>query len=276
MLDAQRWIAHSRESKQGQRLWYLGKIPYSDDVFGTVGREVVAATATIQGAARRLIVLDLDDTLWGGVVGDDGWESLRLGGHDSVGEAFVDFQRELRALSRRGILLALVSKNDEAVALEAIDRHSAMVLGRDDMVGWRINWSDKAANIVDLVASLNLGLQSVVFIDDSPYERARVRETLPEVLVPEWPTDPTDYVSTLTALTCFDTLTVSEEDRARTSMYAAERRRTLIKRMVAVPTALMFLSVLAISGGLAYLSLEDPPLYKKIVQKAESTLNELM
>jgi FkbH-like protein len=157
---------------------------------------------------------------------------LRVGGHDHVGEAFVDFQRELKALSRRGILLAIASKNEEKVALEAIEKHPEMILERDDFVGWRIDWEDKALNIVDLVAALNLGLRSVVFIDDSPAERSRVREALPEVLVPEWPVDPALYAAALRDLRCFDVPRISSVDRERTGMYAAERRRRELKKEV--------------------------------------------
>ena len=147
----------------------------------------------LDGRGRKLIVVDLDDTLWGGIVGEVGWEQLKLGGHDHVGEAFADFQRALKGLNRRGILLAIASKNEERVALEGIAQHPEMVLSLDDFAGWRIDWEDKAQNIADMVAELNLGLQSVVFIDDNPAERSRVREALPEVFVPEWPADPALY-----------------------------------------------------------------------------------
>jgi FkbH-like protein len=123
------------------------------------------------------------------------------------------------------VLLGIVSKNDESVALEAIDRHDAMVLRRDDFVGWRINWDDKAANIAELTAELNLGLQSVVFIDDNPHERERVRTALPEVLVPDWPDDPTAYPQALRSLRCFDRPATSAEDLNRTALYLSERRR---------------------------------------------------
>jgi FkbH-like protein len=167
--------------------------------------------------------------LWGGIVGDVGMEGLRLGGHDSVGEAFVDFQRAIKQLKRRGVVLALVSKNTESVALEAIRSHQAMVLREDDFVGWRINWQDKARNVADLVAQLNLGLSAAVFIDDNPVERARVREALPDVLVPEWPEDKLLYASTLRALRCFDAPSLSREDAERTQLYAAERERDTLK-----------------------------------------------
>ena len=206
----------------------MSKSPFGNALLKEAVADIKAAVSGIAGRARKLIVLDLDDTLWGGIVGEVGWEHLQLGGHDAIGEAFVDFQRALRYLQRRGILLGIVSKNEEAVALEAIAKHPDMVLRLEDFAGWRINWRDKAENVVDLVAELNLGLQSVVFIDDNPAERGRVREALPEVLVPDWPADRMLYASALLSLRCFDAPAISREDRQRTAMYAAEReRRTL-------------------------------------------------
>ena len=165
-------------------------------------------------------------------MGETGWEGIRLGGHDHVGEAFRDFQYELKAMSNRGIQLAIVSKNDEQVALDAIDKHPEMVLRRDDFAGWRINWNDKAENIVSLAGELGLGLASAVFIDDNPAERERTRGAFPDVLVPEWPSDPAMYVSSLRALDCFDSVAISKEDRGRTAMYKAERERRETKAIV--------------------------------------------
>src|SRR5262249_53441161 len=138
---------------------------------------------------------------------------------------FVDFQRALKALSRRGILLAIASKNDEAVALEAIDRHPEMHLRRHDFAAWRINWNDKAANVAAVLADLNLGAESAVFIDDQALERARVASALPGIFVPDWPADPCRFRETLDALRCFDTPSVTIEDRNRTEMAVAERSR---------------------------------------------------
>lgn len=226
VLPTQRWLEATAERGQSMaKGWYLGKVPYAAPLFAETALELKAAMRAIAGQARKLLVLDLDDTLWGGIVGDIGWENLQLGGHDGAGEAFVDFQQALQALTRRGVVLALVSKNTESVALQAIDEHPQMVLRRTDFVGWRINWNDKAQNIADLTAELNLGLQSVVFIDDNPVERARVRDALPEVFVPEWPMDPLHYVEQLHALRCFDSPAISSEDAERTALYAAERER---------------------------------------------------
>jgi FkbH-like protein len=230
VLNAERWISSGKG--YSEKLWYMGKVPFAPAVFEQAAHDIKAAVAGATGRARKLVVVDLDDTLWGGIVGDAGWEQLRLGGHDSVGEAFVDFQRALKSLKRRGIVLAIVSKNEESVALEAIRKHPEMVLHEEDFVGYRINWQDKAQNIADLAQSLNLGLQSVVFIDDNPFERTRVREALPEVFVPDWPEDKLSYPSALFSLRCFDAPALSVEDLARTGMYSSERKRDELKTKV--------------------------------------------
>jgi len=232
VLDAQRWVDMAGRAPSAAKAWYLGKIPFAGEVFAEAARDVRGALAGLAGQARKLLVLDLDDTLWGGIVGDAGWEGLRLGGHDAEGEAFVDFQRAVQRLTRRGVVLAIASKNTESVALDAMRSHPAMVLKPEDFVGWRINWNDKARNIADLAAELNLGLQSVVFIDDNPVERARVREALPEVLVPEWPVDKLQYPAALAELRCFDAPALSREDADRTRMYAAEQQREAERRDV--------------------------------------------
>jgi FkbH-like protein len=234
LLDAARWQA-SAERAASPKMWYAAKVPYANGVFEKAAADLKAGLRALSGRSRKLIVLDLDNTLWGGVVGETGWQGIRLGGHDFIGEAFVDFQRALKSLSRRGIQLAVVSKNDEAVALEAIDLHTEMQLRRCDFAGWRINWADKAQNIAALLDELNLGLDAVVFIDDNPAERERVHGAFPQLLVPEWPTDPTAYVSALRALDCFDTAAVSAEDRSRTAMYVAERGRRETRSSVASP-----------------------------------------
>lgn len=229
LLDAARWFAC--KNPINHKMWYLAKVPYSNDVFKAAIGDVKAALRAVRGQARKVVICDLDETLWGGIVGDVGWENLRLGGHDPIGEALVDFQRELKALAQRGIILAIVSKNTEAVALEAIEKHPEMVLRQNDFAGWRINWSDKAQNIADLMKELNLGLDSAVFLDDNPTERARIAEALPDVLVPDLPTDKMLYASALRKLDFFDSPVVSNEDRVRAAFYAAGReRRTSLQR----------------------------------------------
>lgn len=229
VLDAQKWLRLSAGKDFNPRLWYLAKIPFSNEVFSAAAADIKTAVRGIAGGSRKLIVADLDDTLWGGTVGEIGWEKVKVGGHDPVGEAYADFQRGLRALKNRGVILGLVSKNEESTALAAIDNHPEMALRRADFSGWRINWNDKATNLVELAQELNLGLDSVVFIDNSPIERARVRETLPTVLVPEWPEDPRFYAQALFSLNCFDKPSVTLEDRERPTMYLNQRLRTEAK-----------------------------------------------
>jgi len=225
-LNAAPWVEAGGEMAFSARRWYMAKVPFANEVFKAAARDLKAALRGIGGGSRKVVIVDLDDTLWGGIVGDQGWEGLTLGGHDPAGEALVDFQRELKTLTRRGILLAIVSKNDESIAVDAIEKHPEMVLRLDDFAGWRINWDDKAANILDLVQELNLGLDSAVFIDDNPVERARVRDTLPDVLVPDWPADKRLYPAALLGLDCFDKPTISDEDRRRPEMYVMERKRS--------------------------------------------------
>ena len=224
-LWTDKWIQLGGPAAFNYRLWYLGKIPFSNEVFKAAARDIKSALRGLSGQAKKIVLLDLDDVLWGGIVGDAGWEGLTLGGHDPAGEALVDFQRELKALTRRGILLAIVSKNEESVAMEAIAKHPEMVLKLDDFAGWRINWRDKAENIHALMNELNLGLDSAVFIDDSAVERARVRETLPGLFVPEWPSDKRLYPRALLSLDCFDRPSLTEEDRQRSRMSAVDRER---------------------------------------------------
>jgi FkbH-like protein len=229
VLNTQRWIDGAGKDAVNPKRWYMAKLPFAHAVFKEAAKDLRAMLLGAYGQGRKLVLLDLDDTLWGGIVGDDGWEKLNLGGHDPIGEAFVDFQRALKGLARQGVLLGIVSKNDETLALEPFRKHPEMALRLEDFAGRRINWDDKARNIVELARELNLGLQSVVFIDDNPYERARVRETLPEVLVPDWPEDKMSYRAALLSLGCFDRPRITAEDEHRTEMYASEARRNALK-----------------------------------------------
>jgi FkbH-like protein len=225
LLDAQRWIGAVGRGAYRPQMWHMAKVPFANAVFLEAVADLKAALNGLGGRSRKLVILDLDDTLWGGIVGEVGWEELKLGGHDPIGEAFVEFQQGLKTLEKRGVTLGIVSKNEESAALEAIRSHPEMVLRTNDFAGWRINWNDKARNIFELAGELNLGLQSVVFIDDNPAERDRVRQALPEVLVPEWPSDKMLYAQALAQLRCFDSPDISIEDRGRAQMYVAERQR---------------------------------------------------
>ncbi|HEV3192167.1 MAG TPA: HAD-IIIC family phosphatase [Polyangiaceae bacterium] len=232
LLDAQRWLSAAGDGGFEPKLWYAGKIAFTTDVLYEAACDMQASLRGLFGMSRKLVVVDLDDTLWGGIVGDVGWENLQLGGHDPNGEAFVQFQKQLLALTKRGIALAVVSKNEEATALQAMRSHPEMIIRPEMLAAFRINWLDKAQNIADIARELNLGIQSVVFLDDNPLERGRVREALPEVYVPEWPVDPTHYPRALESLRCFDAPHISHEDLERNAMYATERERNSLRTQV--------------------------------------------
>lgn len=232
LLPSDRWVSNIEGAPSNPSLWYRAKIPFGHEVFKLAALDIKSALRGILGMARKIILVDLDDTLWGGIVGDLGWENIQLGGHDPEGEAFVDFQKALKSFINKGIILGIISKNEEDVALKAIKNHPEMILSAKDFAGWRINWNDKAQNIIDLIEELNLGLQSVVFIDDNPSERDRVREAIPEVFVPDWPENKLLYSSTLLSLDCFDIPSISKEDIDRSKMYSAERGRNELRRKI--------------------------------------------
>ncbi len=225
MFNTERWLRQGGPHAFSDKLWYLSKTPYSKSVFDAAAKDMVATLRGMNGLRKKVIILDLDNTLWGGIVGDLGWEAIQVGGHDPIGEAYLQFQKELQRLSKQGVLLAVVSKNEETIALEAMEKHPEMALRPRDLAAWRINWADKAQNVADLMSELNLGLDSAVFLDDSPHERSRIRQALPDVLVPEWPSDPMDYASALRELRCFESPSLSNEDRLRTAMYVSSRKR---------------------------------------------------
>ena len=229
VLDTFRWINTIGATAFNPKSWYMGKIPYTNEVFKEAIKDIKASLIAIYGQSKKVILVDLDDTLWGGIVGDDGWQNLNLGGHDSIGEAYLDFQKGLKYLKNRGIILGIVSKNEEKIALEAINLHPEMVLKKSDFTAFRINWKDKANNILEIANELNIGLQSIVFIDDNPFERALVRDALPEVFVPDWPKNPMLYASSLLSMSCFDVAYLSNEDMVRNQMYKVEEKRSALK-----------------------------------------------
>lgn len=225
LLDASRWTRLASSTAFQPKMWYWSKVAFSNQVLQEAALDLKFAVRTLLGQSKKLFVLDLDNTLWGNTL--DGADGIRLGGHDVQGEAFADFQRCLLAQKERGALLAICSKNDEEVALRIIDTHPEMILRRSDFASWRINWNDKAANIVSIAEELRLGLDAIVFLDDSPVERDRVRQALPDVAVPDLPQDPSFYPIAFNQMRYFDRPAVTSEDNFRTAAYQAERvRRT--------------------------------------------------
>ena len=207
------------------RYWYAAKYPFAVTMAPLYADHVMRIVAAQMGRSRRVLVLDLDNTLWGGIVGDDGIEGLALGTGSPLGESHAALQRMALAYKERGILLCVSSKNDEAIALEAFRNHPEMILKEDDIVAFRVNWDDKAANIKAIASMIDLGLESFVFLDDNPAERKRVRDALPGVAVPELPDDPSEWISVFQAAGYFEQTSFSREDRQRAGMYKANARR---------------------------------------------------
>ncbi len=213
-----------RTRSQPGKYWHLGRVPYSHEFGEHLSRRLLSMILAQTGKSTRLIILDLDNTLWGGVLGEDGIENLKIG-TSYPGSGFQEFQRTLKALSQRGIALAVASKNDEKPALEMINSHPEMLIREKDLAAHRINWREKTMNIVDMLAEVSLGAQSCLFLDDNPVERAKVRKNLPGIVVPDLPTDPADMASWLLELPSLECVALTESDLNRAEQY---RSRSVI------------------------------------------------
>lgn len=254
MIDTSRWFETSAPFDEDY--YFFAKVPFKTEVFRAAARDIDRVLKARQGKRRKLLILDLDNTLWGGEIGDAGIEGIRLGGHDAQGEAFQAFQHEITRLKSRGILLAIVSKNTEEIALDAIRNHPEMVLKEDDFVAMRINWHPKDQNIISLLDELNLSADAAVFLDDSPYERNWVSDNMPEVYVPELPTSPLKYPSFLRRLFSFDTFEVTSEDLNRTRLYQQETQRKHLNKTLNVDRS-SFIRALDITISVEPLSNEN-------------------
>jgi FkbH-like protein len=206
------------------RTHYRGHVSWSDALMAEVAERYVGFSLAAIGRATKCIVLDLDNTLWGGVLGEDGAAGIALG-PQWPGSEFVDFQRELLDLQRQGILLALCSKNNEGEALAILREHPSMLIRESHLAAYRINWADKATNIRAIARELNIGLDHMLVIDDSPHERAWIRQVIPELRVPELPADPSLYATWVGSLPSLIVLQQTAEDTQRTRQYQDARIR---------------------------------------------------
>ncbi len=212
--------------------WNIGKFAFDPKFLPLYADHVCRIVAAIRGKSRKCLVLDLDNTLWGGVIGDDGLEGIVLGQGDPTGEAYLDVQRTALELRERGIVLAVSSKNSDEVARAAFARHPEMLLRERHIAVFQANWNDKASNLAAIASELALGIDSLVFLDDNPVERASIRHALPEVAVPELPADPALIARTLSAAGYFESVAFSDEDRRRAAFYEDNARRVALKSQV--------------------------------------------
>jgi len=206
-------------------MWIAAKQYPTTDAVPLLTRNLAALVRAVCGLTSKCAVLDLDGTLWGGVIGEDGLDGIRLGG-DAEGEAYTAFHQYLLGLRRRGIPLAVCSKNNEDDARSVFRRHPETVLKEDDFAVFLANWEPKPDNLKNIAAMLNIGVDSLVFLDDNPVERNLVRRELPEVEVPELPDDPARYAEALHATYLFESLSLTDEDRRRADTYRDNVLRT--------------------------------------------------
>jgi len=220
LLQSQYGYCHTFDSK----MYINADMILGFDFLPVVAKSVVDIILSLSGKARKCLILDLDNTLWGGILGDDGIENIQIGDL-GIGKAFTEIQLWAKQLKERGIILAVSSKNDFETAKNAFDNHPDMVLSFEDFAVFNANWDNKADNIKQIQEILNIGFDSMVFLDDNPFERNMVRTFFPEITIPELPEDPADYLNYLRELNLFETSSYSEEDSDRTEQYKQESVR---------------------------------------------------
>ena len=195
-----------------------------------VASRVVDIIAAIKGQFKKCLILDLDNTVWGGVIGDDGLEGIELGHGLGIGKAFTEFQMWIKKLKQRGIIICVASKNNEDTAKEPFEKHPDMILKLDDIAVFQANWETKVDNIRTIQGILNIGFDSMVFLDDNPFERNMVRENISGITVPELPEDPAQYLEYLYSLNLFETASYSNADKDRTKQYQVEAKRVSLSK----------------------------------------------
>lgn len=231
LLDAQALIGETgRDAAQPGQFWHLGRVPFSPAFNQRLARRVLGGLLALRGQTARILVLDLDNTLWGGVLGEDGMEGLAVGHSAYPGSAYSAFQEALKAVTRRGIALAVASKNDEDLALQMLTEHPEMGLRLDDIITHRIGWSEKSIGIQEMLDEVNLGAANAMFIDDNPVEREKVRKNVPGIIVPPFPDAPEDLAGWLLDSPFLEAMTLTASDLKRTAQYKVRAREVSAKR----------------------------------------------
>jgi len=210
------------------KMWYTASIPYDTDTILALSRSY-ARTITSRHGRKKCLVLDLDNTLWGGIIGEDGLEGIALG-KTYPGNVYRDIQRQIKKYADQGVILAINSKNNEADVKEVFEKHPDVALKWEDFAATRINWNPKTQNFVELADEINIGLDSMVFVDDNPFETQMVAELLPQVEVVQFSENPLENLKILGALEFFDTLDLTDEDRQKSEQYKAQAKRSRMKQ----------------------------------------------
>lgn len=246
--------------------YFSTKQGFSLDFLPEVCDLIVRQIGAMLGKIRKCLVLDLDNTLWGGVVGDDGYDGIRLDPNDPVGEAYCFFQKYLLELKARGVILAVCSKNEQSIALEPFEKNENMILKRSDIACFVANWQDKATNLRTIAQTLNIGIDSLVFFDDNPAEREIVRMNLPEVFVVDVPSDPAYYARALSDTGAFDWLQITKEDMSRTASYQSNQaREQLLQQSVDYEA---YLAALEMQYDIGFLDAKRVPRFTQLINKS--------
>jgi len=249
-----------------ERSWFESKQPCSPALMVELAREIAHLIASLKRAPKKVLVLDLDNTLWGGVVADDGLEGIELGDTSPRGEAFKAFQKYIASLQQRGVLLAVCSKNDLAQAQEPFVKHPEMVLRLDDLVSFKANWEPKSENLRAMARELNLGLDSFVFVDDNPAEIEIVRQFAPEVTALLLGPDPSDYVAQLADCRLFEPRSITSEDAGRTSQYRSDAQRKALEATVTDMAS--YLESLQMESEISEFTPVDVPRLSQLINKS--------
>lgn len=256
----------------GKRNWFdetayfLNKSSFSLKYIGLYADAIARQFYSLKGKARKCLVLDLDNTLWGGAVGDVGCDGIMLDSNDAVGEAYLAFQSYVLKLKERGVILAVCSKNDYENAKEPFDKNVNMILKYDDISCFVANWNDKVTNIRNIALTLNIGLDSLVFFDDNPTEREIVRTYLPEVYTVEVPDDPAYYVRALDEAAAFEWSQITKEDINRSGTYLDNKKRDEL--MLKYSDYEDYLKALCLEGQVASLEVKDVPRFSQLINKS--------
>ncbi|MGD0207882.1 MAG: HAD-IIIC family phosphatase [Verrucomicrobiota bacterium] len=249
-----------------ERAWFESKQPCSPALMVELAREVAHLIGSLKRAPKKVLVLDLDNTLWGGVVADDGLQGIELGDTSPRGEAFKAFQKYIASLKQRGVLLAVCSKNDFAKAAEPFEKHPDMVLKMEDIICFKANWEPKSENIRAMALELNLGLDSFVFVDDNPAEIEIVRQFVPEVTTILLGPDPSDYVAQLADCRLFEPRSITAEDTGRTSQYRSEAQRKALEASVTDMSS--YLESLQMEAVISEFTPVDVPRLSQLINKS--------
>lgn len=267
-LSPIKWIFGLNCAAISDRSWYSIRCPFSLELLRSAAYEIVHAYRCLDGQVTKIVITDLDNTLWGGEVGELDSSEIRLGVGTPEGEAFRDFQTELKRLSRLGVQLAIASKNEEVVAFNALKNLPEMILKLDDFAAWRVNWLPKSRNIAEMLEELNFSQASAVFLDDSAFERGSVRKNLPDVMVPELPNSPLARPQFLKQLRLADSRSVTEADISRTRQYVSDRhRRQFHKKTDGEMSESEFLHELHIEVDSRLMSLQDCDRVEQLFQR---------